>query len=374
MRVTSLCLLMLLLASVECIAQTDLKKDTRIYKDSAAINFFRRTKGWIASDGGITIRLSDGSTLWLMGDSFVDDYDSATGTVPCLFNVRNAALLQPAGDWNWRNTKTLIGNGPGIKSYFKNNPDDKYFMWPAEGFQLNDTIYVYCASLKNEGHGAFGFAKAGNDFFAKIKFPEMKVVAFSSLQNFGKVDFGAGFIKDEKSGFMYAYGQQLKSVENNLYVARFPISNPNSAWEFWNGNAWVKDPGELQPIAKQTLVEGTFQVKKVKDKIVLMSSALSVDCDQGKEIYASVSDNITGPFKERKTVYTIDDTLQGHYPFFYAAMIHPEFINDKDEVLITYAINGYGKCVETCINNRFNPDYYRLKAIRVSVEFIVSSE
>lgn len=89
-----------------------------VYKDSTAIKFFRRSSGWIASDGGITIPLSNGNCLWLMGDSFVDDYDSVTATVPCLFNVRNAALLQPANDWNWRNTQTFIGNGPGIKKFF----------------------------------------------------------------------------------------------------------------------------------------------------------------------------------------------------------------------------------------------------------------
>jgi len=144
---------------------------TQVYKDSTAINFFRRTSGWIASDGGFTIPLSDGRSLWLMGDSHINDYDLATGTVPCLFQVRNAALLQPANDWIWQHTETFIGNGPGIKSYLKNNPDDKYFTWPSTGIQLKDTVYIYCNNLKNEGRGAFGFAPAGNDFTAKIKFP-----------------------------------------------------------------------------------------------------------------------------------------------------------------------------------------------------------
>ena len=129
----------------------------KVYKDSVVTNFFKRSNGWISSDGGLTVQLANGSNLWLMGDSHIDDYDSASGTIPCLFQVRNAALLQLKDDWNWRNTKTLTGNSTGIKSYLKNNADDKYFMWPGAGIQLKDTVYVYCGSLKNEGSGCIWF-------------------------------------------------------------------------------------------------------------------------------------------------------------------------------------------------------------------------
>ena len=69
-------------------------------------------------------------------------------------------------------------------------------------------------------------------------------------------------------------------------------------------------------------------------------------------------------------IYTIDDRLQGHSPFFYSAIAHPEYINKKDELLVTYAINGYGTCVPDCRNNRMNPDVYRLKAIRVPCKLL----
>jgi Domain of unknown function (DUF4185) len=351
--------------------QSNTTAEPTVYKDSAVINFFRRSTGWIASDGGFTIPLSDGSCLWLHGDSHIDDYDAASATVPCLFQVRNAGLLQPANDWNWRHTQTLIGNGPGIKSYLKNNPDDNYFTWPSSGIQLKDTIYIYCTGLKNDiGHG-LGFEVTGTDFWAKIKYPEMQVAGYYTLQDFKGIGFGIGFIKDAENKFTYVYGQKMESVENKLYVARFSSANPTEAWQFWNGATWIPDVSQAQPIVKQAFVEGTFQVAKVKDKIVLVSTPISVGCDQGKEIFTSVSDSVTGPFREKKTIYTINDTLQGHYPFFYAAIIHPEFINEKDEILITYAINGYGTCVETCVNNRFNPDYYRLKAIRVPLKMIM---
>src|SRR5207253_2298917 len=64
------------------------------YKDHEFTEAFRRTSGWIAGDGAISIPLSDGRVLWLFGDSHLDDMDPANGTMACLFQCRNAGLLQ----------------------------------------------------------------------------------------------------------------------------------------------------------------------------------------------------------------------------------------------------------------------------------------
>jgi hypothetical protein len=62
----------------------------------------------------------------------------------------------------------------------------------------------------------------------------------------------------------------------------------------------------------------------------------------------------------------------GHAPFFYAPAIHPEYINSRNELLITYDINGYSNCEPGCINNGYNPDYYRPRGLRVPLALIDS--
>lgn len=338
-------------------------------KDTTVTNFFRRTNGWVASDGGYSIPLSNGGSLWLMGDSHIDDFDPATGTVPCLFQVRNAALDQPPGDWDWRHTATLTGNGPGIRSFLKNNPDDRYFTWPSGGIQIKDTIYIYCNSMKNADSKleGFGFAHTGNDFMAKVTFPDMKVRGYTTLQDFDGIGFGVGFI--EEGRWVYVYGQKLTGIRNDLFVARFESKRPCAGWQFWDGQKWTANVKDIKPIANQSGVDGTFQVCKVDKKILMVSSALSVGCDQGKDIFLKTSNDLTGPFSSEKKIYTIDDTVQGHYPFFYLATAHPEDIRNG-ELLFTYSINGYGACVATCVNGRMNPDYYRLKAFRLPLSAI----
>ena len=93
---------------------------TIAYKDSAATSFFKGTKGVIAMDGGFTITLKNGKILWLFGDSYIDHYDSITQSVPCLFQARNSALLQPSANNLDRNkTISLVDKKSNDKTFLK---------------------------------------------------------------------------------------------------------------------------------------------------------------------------------------------------------------------------------------------------------------
>ena len=111
-------------------------------------------------------------------------------------------------------------------------------------------------------------------------------------------------------------------------------------------------------------------VCKLGKKWLLTTSAFSVAADQGKEIFVSTSDAPTGPFTAFKSIYSIEDRYEGHSPFFYFPISHPELINEKNELLVTYSINGYEPAVSACIDGRAIPDHYRPKAIRVPLDLI----
>lgn len=65
------------------------------YKDSVFTNYFRlNPPGWIASDGALSTLLPDGRTMWMMGDSHIDQEVNSNGEIPCLFNARNSILIQ----------------------------------------------------------------------------------------------------------------------------------------------------------------------------------------------------------------------------------------------------------------------------------------
>lgn len=340
----------------------------RIYKDPQVTAFFKRETGWIAADGAYSFPLGNGKVLWTFGDTFTNDYDPKTGTVPCLFNVRSCAMLQPVNNWDWHKTETILN--PAKSSLFHSDTTANHFNWPAAGFALKDTAYVFCFNMKNVSTG-MGFADGGNNALAKIKLPEMTVTGYHILQDFNGIEFGVAFIKNA-DGYIYCYGSKGDgNGYTNAYVARFPISEPNARWAFWDGGSWNKDVKAAMPIAQNH--QAGITVAKIKDKYLMLSTALSVGCDQGRTIYSQVSSKPTGPFSSEKLLYTLDDTVKGHYPFFYLAAAHPEYINNKDELLITYCINGYGNCVPACVNNQYNPDFYRPRGIRVPLKLIDTS-
>lgn len=341
------------------------------YKDKIVTDFFRRTTGLVAGDGAYSVPLSDGRTLWNFGDAHANAYKN--GTVPCLFNVRSIAMVQPANNWNWKQTATLLS--PSNSTLYKSHSGQGYFNWPVTGVQLGDTVYTFTLNLR---HKSGGWENAGPPQWAKIKFPEMNnSVTYQALQDFGDIQFGDGLVK-ENDGYVYMYGKRSVppiGIAHDLFVARFPQSNPNGPWTFWNGSAWVSDVKQAAVIGQVPTF--SLHVSKVKNKYLLVSTQFNMGCDPNnktnppRDIYAATSNSITGPFSENKLIYRIDDELNGYYPFFYCGIAHPQFINDNRELLITYSINGYQDCVQTCINGRMDPDLtYRPRGVRVPLKLL----
>src|SRR6187401_411473 len=118
--------LVLTLALRPGIATADEPLPPGVRVDPIATAFFQRTNGWVAGDGATSIPLNRNSgkqeVLWLFGDSHLDDLDSKDGTVACLFQCRNAGLVQEQGVW--KNGTTLAGERPGFRSWLKHSTNN----------------------------------------------------------------------------------------------------------------------------------------------------------------------------------------------------------------------------------------------------------
>jgi len=341
---------------------------------------FRKTSGWVAGDGAFSVPLADGRVLWLFGDSHIGGIDSthagsgpsvhphippsARYTVPCLFQVRNAAFVHRRQDMHGH--QTLIGKPPGIPSLFKVLPGDSTWVWPGFGVQLGDTVYIMQSEFRATGSGGpLGFEATGRYYLSRMTFPGLTVAGYQLLADANGINFSIGMVRPEGDNYVYLYGYKTALVEPDIYVARIPARRPWSAWEYWDGAAWQPDVQRASAIGKGA--SNGVNVQQVDGRYLLVSTEFSIDCDQGKQIFVSLADRPQGPFGKRMPVYVIPDTLQGHYPFFYAPAVHPEFRKDS-AVLVTYCINEYGHCVTTCVNNRKNPDHYRPRAFWLSIK------
>lgn len=330
-------------------------KESVARKDQEFTGYFRRTSGVVATDGCYSIPLSDGRSLFTYSDSYVDNYDFATHTVPCMFQVRNALQVFSMADPSQQTT--LLGTGTPA-SFFALGNDNSYWFWPQHGYQYGDTVYVFLQRLHTPGTG---FELVDSSYIAKLHFPDLTLAGYSRLADKHGVNFGTSVVQAD--GYRYVYGVRSASFGNDLCVARFPENDIYAAWEYYTGSGWGPDVQQAASIYSE--FTSSFYVVRINGRYVLLTTEFSVECNQGKMIYAQVSDQPYGPFTGRTEIWQVDDLLNGTYPVFYIANAHPEFDNSMQELLVTYCINGYGPCETTCFGGRMDPDIYRPKAIRV---------
>jgi hypothetical protein len=196
---------------------------------------------------------------------------------------------------------------------------------------------------------------------AKIPVSDLSQITYSLLPRSDGITFGTSFL--HRGRYTYVYGIRSNGFGNDLFIARFRKGNIYSPWSYYDGEGWTENISDISKI--HSAFTSSFYITEVRKRIVLLTTEFSVGCDQGKNIFSSAAENVYGPFTGEHSVWQVDDTLKGHYPFFYAVGAHPEYDNGKGDLLITYCINGYGDCVETCTGNRMDPDVYRPRAVRV---------
>jgi hypothetical protein len=69
--------------------------------------------------------------------------------------------------------------------------------------------------------------------------------------------------------------------------------------DFWDGTKWAMSVSNAAVIAHGRST--SVHICKVKNKFLLTTSAFSVGCDQGREIFMATSSRATGPFYTTKS-------------------------------------------------------------------------
>jgi hypothetical protein len=329
---------------------------TVAYEDPASTAFFQRTSGAEAFDGAFSCQMSNGTVYWFNNDSFVNQLSG--GVLPCIFNNHNSTLLQPAShSWAPANTPTLsyLGN----YSIFQPLTSSHWY-WPCAALQINSSPFVYLNEIETAS-GGLGFTVVASTLAAVNT--STNAVTYYGLPNLNGIDFGVGMVQGIDD-YVYIYGykpQGSPSVAANIYVARF-LPSSVSTWQFWNGSAWGSTSTSAAVIG--VAPSNGVYISFVHSKYVMITTGFNLQCDEGTAIYGATSTSITGPFSSQQVIYNITDQLDGHTPFYYTPVIHPEF-NANNQFLFTYCINTYAPCVAACNNSQFLPNSYRPRGVLV---------
>lgn len=352
------------------------------YNDPVFTEYFRRTSGWVASDATISVPTNDGKVIWLFGDTHIDNYNDADTSVHCLFQVRNSMMVQDKS--NPSDFITILDNSQTGLDRTPVKLDDNHasFFWPGHGYAKGDTAIVFWQQYTGADISTI---KHTGVFVSKIFTPGFTdaagIKSLTKLPLPAEIEFGVSVVVDSADNYIYIYGHKQDWIVLRPLVARCAFDQDiTGPWEFFNGSTWTPDINAAAQLMESTdhFVSPSYSVMKLKDKYYMVSQENGyLSCGLGREIYSWESDSPTGPFTNKKLVYTIEDKYKGEYLVTYNANAHPEFI-ENNELLISYNVNGFDSysdtpCENECQNpfrDRRNADGYRPKFIRVPLSFI----
>jgi hypothetical protein len=345
------------------------QRNADTYRDDNVVRFFNRnstSQGSVAFDQGTSIPLSNGSVLWVTQDAWDGASLQPNGKFSCnsFFSYGNSILIQPSAT-NWAPDATI---NMTRDSSAQNKPrqicdiqSGNTFAWPAHGVEIGGHVYLQCgegSGLEATNQSLYDLTlKSGSKWQVKRTLP-------AGMSGQAAINYSAGMVK-AADGYVYVFGTQATGFGYtlNVHVARFPVTNPQS-WTFWNGSSWVNTPVTGDG-ARITDGLGTADVAYVNGKYVMVVMDQGFNCDNTRNIYTATSNSPTGPFTARTQVYTIKEYLYGNYARYYTPAIHPESVNGRNELLVTYCLNFSACGVQDCVDGYLDPYFYRVKGVRI---------
>jgi len=347
------------------------------YRDDAVVRFFNRnntTQGSAAFDQGNSIPLTwganNGKVLWVTQDAWDGSQVQPNNMFNCgaFHSYSNSVLIQPSKtDWSPGNTPNMTINNStsGKPKQIFNIQAGTQWTWSGPGIEIGDKVYVHCA----EGNGLNATAQS---FYRLTQSASTQWVAERTLPNGlnqTAVNYSSGMVKSG-DGYVYVFGSEAVSFGygSYLHVARFPESNPQQ-WQYYNGSAWTSSvsAGAASKIADG---RGSNSIAYLNGKYILMTMDQGFNCDPDRNIYIATSTSPTGPFSAQTLVYTIKEYFKGQYARYYTPVVHPEFNNGRNELLLTYCLNFSACGLDGCEGAYLDPYYYRVKGIRVPYAMI----
>jgi Domain of unknown function (DUF5005) len=236
-------ILRIVLSIIYLILPWSLFAQSKATKDTTFTQYFRRTTGWTAGDATISLALPDNRSLWFFGDSYLDNVISINNQqkLPCLFQVRNAVMLQSG-----KNFTTLLDTSKAglARTYFKVSDQvaTDPIIWPDKGFLYNDTAFVFLFRLNQASEYQDGY-------LARMTLPSLNLITLSRIPAipFG-FNFGVSIVKNNKADSVYIYGVKAGFLSFDAYLARCPIDQVLGKWDFYTGSGWSSSFSDLKKI------------------------------------------------------------------------------------------------------------------------------
>lgn len=321
-------LLFLLLAPAACTlnpAAVAPPPAPRVNPDATFNQLFTRFgNGWTGGDGTLSIRLPDGHTLWLFGDTFLG-HVRPDGSRPLDSPlIRNCLVVQDG-----ENLVTRHGGTPSDPVAFLVPEDPDTWYWPGDGTLSQNHLWIFFHRFRQVAPGMWGWAWDGT-VIAILSLPDLAVERVIPAPDDHGVTYGAALL--ERGTWVYIFGTEQRGAMKHLHVARAPHDDLDGTWGYWNGEDWADDASASRAILAG--VSSQFGVVEIDKSLGLVTMDERQAFSDRMVVYRA--DGPSGPWQGPTEIYRApeaDGAVVAYNPF-----VHPQF-RSRSGHLISYNIN-----------------------------------
>jgi len=308
------------------------------------------TNGWLGSDVGDSIVLSDTKTLWLFGDTFIGALSNGVrvGGAPMINstigiqNRHSAPTSSMEFFWKEKEGKPV--------SFFQHqtNTAGSYY-WVTKGVMLRGELFLFAYCIEGNDQDASGWKIAGS---ALIRVPnpldpphQWVQKAYPLSLEIGDT-FHAGLFVSEPYLYLYGIVKPRKMALARVKIDDLCSGKLVEAYEFWvkgsGGEHWGAAPVNCVSQFRPVTSECAIHYEAAWGVFTCFTYSPSEP-----EIYLTTAKQLTGPWTRPEVIYRVPEHAAYSFPIIsYAVRQHPELAVKPGEVILSYVTNVPGSIKE----------------------------
>ncbi|RIA08608.1 uncharacterized protein DUF4185 [Flavobacteriaceae bacterium MAR_2010_72] len=323
--------------------------------------------GVTGADGIISFPLSDGSSVFMMGDSFLAKVENGKRD-PDAKMINNTFVVV---DKDQKTSKSIYQgelDDPETMLIPNNeNREEKEFYWPGHGFEYENEIHLFMSRFIHivPVDGGWNFEFKGTDYL-KLEKDTYKIIEQTDFPytQINNIHWGHSLLKEDNYTYIYGTFSDKKTAKMHVSRATMNAENKLHNFEFFDGKTWsdnAKKTVAMDGININTSEQ--FSVFKLEDKYVLLTQERDLFAGN---IYSYISDSPVGPWRNEKLLFHATEQENTKDKIFtYNAMAHPQYVKDN-MLLVSFCVNSFD-----VPSIHENVSYYRPRFIRVPLELIL---
>ena len=310
-----------------------------VYKDMLGL----RTNGWLGSDAGESIVLSDKRTLWLFGDTFIGRLSNGVRVagarmINSTIGLQDRTKAPPdCMRFYW---KEKDGQPASFFPHQPTTPGEYY--WVTKGVMLRGELFLFAFCISGDSQNFATWHESGSALLRirnPLEPPAQWVQKAYTLKLPAGHTFHAALVVKEPYVYLYGLVQPRQTALARVRVDDLVKGKLTEAYEYWvsgpDGQHWGKEAKHCVPQFLPINTECTVHYEPAWQ----LYTCFTYDAFS-PEIYLTTAKELTGPWSQPAPIYWVPEHHFFSFPIIsYAVRQHAELSTKPGEIILSYATN-----------------------------------